>query len=133
MKKYKSRKLLNIFSGPKFISFVGLIVIVLLAFPIYKVVNKKYVIDQEIADLEKEIVDLETSNKDLKGFIGYLESDQFLEEQARLKLGLKKPGEEVIVLKNEASSTEMSEEELARQRQENLTNPERWWEYFFNN
>jgi len=50
--------------------------------------------------LEKEIANLENKNSNFKDLVSYLESNQFVEEQARLKLGLKKEGEDVAVIKN---------------------------------
>ncbi len=123
-------KIKSIFYSPKFMTLIGFVVLVLICTPLAKNISKRYIIDKEISDLEQEIEDLESKNKDFKNLIGYLESDQFVEEQARLKLGLKKPGEEVIVLKEDpnASSTIVSAEEVDT----SLTNPQKWWNYFFN-
>lgn len=87
------------FSNQKFLTLFGLTVIILIGFPLAKNTVKQYRINKEISELKKEIAALQNKNVDLNNFVSYLESDQFAEEQARLNLGLKKPGEELTVIK----------------------------------
>ena len=68
-----------------------------------KNVIKQYRINKEIKSFKNEISSLGNKNNELKNFVSYLESDQFAEEQARLKLNLKKPGEELTVIKTGAN------------------------------
>lgn len=89
----------KIFFNQKFLTLLGLAAIILISFPFAKNAVKQYRINKEISGLKKEIAALENKNVDLKNFVSYLESDQFAEEQARLNLGLKKPGEELTVIK----------------------------------
>jgi cell division protein FtsB len=88
---------------------------------------KKRQIDREIAELQKEIGSLEKNNGDLKKIISYLDSEQFAEAQARLNFGLKKPGEEVVVVKS-GNSAKIAENGLTGE--ENLSNPAKWLKYF---
>lgn len=135
---YKRDK--NIFKrilyNPKFLAFIGLSIIILISFPLSKNISKKYKIDQEIKELEREISDIEYKNNDFKKLIAYLESDQFVEEQARLNLGLKKHGEEAVIIKekNETINFEISELIKGKADSESLnySNPRRWRNYFFN-
>ena len=126
-----NKKITKLFYSPKFITLVGFIVLILVSIPLAKNISRRYLVDQEIMDLEQEITDLESKNKDFKDFVSYLESDQFVEEQARLKLGLKKPGEEVVVLKANlnASSSLLN---LTDDNNLNISHPQKWWNYFFN-
>ncbi len=52
----------------------------------------------QIEDLEKEIQGLEKRNQELKAGFSQLSDEDYLEKEAREKLGLKKPGEEVVVV-----------------------------------
>lgn len=124
--KQKTKKF---FYSPKFIALLGLIILILIGFPLAKNISKRYAVDQEIKELELEIKSLESQNKDMKNFIGYLESDQFLEEQARLKFGLKKPGEEVVVIKEDLISSLNQTDESATEA--DISNQKRWFTYFF--
>ena len=131
-KKGKNNIISKIISSQIFLAFLGLILIILISIPLAKNLSKRYYINQEIKDIEQEIITLESKNKDLGKLISYLESDQFVEEQARLNLGLKKEGEEVVVIK------EVEELIAIKSVNDNLedidieaTNPERWLSYFF--
>lgn len=125
----------------KFLTFLGLVIIILICIPLVKNISNRYRINNEIKELKKEIINLESKNSNFKDLISYLESDQFVEEQARLKLNLKKEGENVVVIENGSSK---SEHDLATTSsifnipglaKANLTeiinNSQKWWKYFF--
>jgi len=131
----------KIFFNQKFLTLLGLAVIILISFPFTKNTLKQYRINKEISEFKKEIFDLQNKNIDLKNFVSYLESDQFVEEQARLNLGLKKPGEEVLVVKNEigeasvrtsSSSPIFNIPGYEKMNSElNDSNFKKWLDYFF--
>ena len=66
----------------------------------------------------------------------------FLEQEGRLKYGLRKPGEELVVVtdaKTEQPASAESEdsaagfdEAMADNQTSRVSNPQRWWYYFFN-
>ncbi len=137
----KKKNFSNTIFNQKFLTAIGLVVILLISLPLVKNINQRHKINTEIKSLEKDIKTLENDNSKLKGLINYLESDQFVEEQARLNLGLKKEGEQVIVATNLQDSSMVSdvvsnsmikipwlETSVSR---ENVTNPQRWLIYFF--
>lgn len=142
-RKDKKNLLTQFLLNQKTLALVGLAVIVLISFPLAKNISQRYKISQEIKELEAEINNLENQNTNLKEFMNYLESDQFVEERARLNLGLKKEGEEVAVISGEAATIQnngnkeegaatgifgMEKEEPAKP----IGNPRKWWRYFFN-
>jgi len=130
IRREKKNLVLKILYDQRFLALVGLAIIILISFPLAKNISRRYKLNKEIQGLGKEISDLETRNKDLKQLISYLESDQFVEEKARLDLGLKKEGESVVVIQeNPADASKASNEENAKK--ENLTNFDKWWNYFF--
>lgn len=62
-------------------------------------INKKRTeLQSQIERLETEIKTLEEKKEKLQAGISAGESESFLEKEAREKLGLKKPGEEVVVV-----------------------------------
>ena len=138
-KKFNFEKL---FFNQKFLSLLGLIVIVIISFPFAKNEIKRYRINKEIEGLKKEISDMQSKGADLKKFVSYLESDQFAEEQARLNLGLKKSGEELTVIKNEPRDLALASSVQAGSQIFNIpgyqkdqplaktTNPAKWLNYF---
>ncbi len=128
----KKRRNKNLFSHPIFFTLIGLALLFLIAVPLVKNINKKKAVDKEIKELEEEISRLETDNNDLQNFISHLNSEEFIEEQARLNLGMKKRGEEVVILKNE--NIDLFSKKLENNKnndKEELSNPQRWWRYFF--
>ncbi|MFA4941598.1 MAG: septum formation initiator family protein [Patescibacteria group bacterium] len=134
IKKENKNFISKILYSQKFLALVGLVLIVLISFPLARSISKRYQIDKEISDLDKEIAEVETKNKDLKQLINYLESDQFVEEKARLNLGLKKEGESVVVIKEDllvASGSPSGGDKSGAS--ENFSNFQKWWNYFFNN
>ncbi|MBZ9569821.1 septum formation initiator family protein [Patescibacteria group bacterium] len=60
--------------------------------------RRKELISQ-IGTLEKEIQILEGKNEELKAGVDQSLTESYLEKEARERLGLKKPGEEVVAIK----------------------------------
>jgi len=117
------------FSSQRFLAIIGLVFLVVIIFPLARTYNQKRLVEKEIEDVKKQISEYESQNQQLKELAAYLQSDQSLEEQARLNLNMKKPGEAVVVIedaKNKgADSTVVS-------LQENVSNLVKWWRYYFN-
>jgi cell division protein FtsL len=128
--KRRDSFLTNLLSSKKFFAFIGFCIIIFISIPLVKQISKKYYVNNEIKELQGQINELDSKNKNLKQFISYLDSDEFVEEQARLNMGLKKEGEQVVVIKDSksivATSTE-SDEEVAG----NNSNINKWKKYFF--
>lgn len=132
----------GIFFNQKFLSLIGLAVIILISFPFAKNAIKQYRINKEISDFKKEIASLQDKSADLKKFVAYLDSDQFAEEQARLNLNLKKSGEELTVIKTPADSPGSASSSNGNlifnipgynkeEPDQELSNPRKWLSYFF--
>lgn len=131
----------KIFFNQKFLTLLGMSAIILISFPFAKNFLKQYGINKEISALKQEIADLQDKNVDLKKFVSYLGSGQFAEEQARLNLGLKKQGEELIVIKPAPGETTdgYSPEDTIFNIKGNSkarpdvkkSNPKKWLDYFF--
>ena len=133
----KNNYLERIFFNQKFLSLLGLAVIILISWPFAKNALKQYRINREISELKQEIAALQNKNVDLKNFVSYLTSDQFAEEQARLNLGLVKPGEELLVIKTEKAAPVSSSNTIFNipgYEQPALklksSNPRKWIDYF---
>ncbi|MDD5072034.1 MAG: septum formation initiator family protein [Patescibacteria group bacterium] len=122
----------KIIYNQKFLALVGLGLVIFISFPLAKNVSKRYHLNREIKELGEEIADFESKNKDLKQLITYLESEQFVEEKARLNLGLKKPGEGVVIIKDDISTTTaISPGPKDKGGAGDLSNLRRWWNHFF--
>lgn len=110
--------------------FIGIFFIILFSVGISKRVARKHQIDREIKQLQSEVDKLSSNGKDLNELLSYLNSDDFLEEEARTKLGLKKEGEQVVIIHNKPKEfqTDNKPNEIMPQKK---NNPQKWYNYFF--
>lgn len=97
--------------------------------PLLRNWRQKSLIEKEISGFKKEISARESGNKKLREMVAYFESDASLEETARLNLGMKKPGENVVVIKEEISTSSQEEIALTDKKESNYI---KWFNYFFN-
>lgn len=118
----------RLFTSQRFLAIVGLSFLVLILFPLAKTYSQRKLVEQEINEVKKEISDFESKNQELKEMINYLQSDQSLEEQARLNLNLKKPGETVVVINEKKVNPSIA---IASDKTKDYSNLKKWWYYFF--
>jgi len=137
MIKEKKSFLQGLFQS-KFVLVFEVLVLVLISAALTKEMVRRYQIHSEIERLQEEVASLEKSNNDLNSLIAQLNSESYKEEQARLKLGLQKPGESVVVVLGESTdgSSSFSGQTVAalqpiNDTSEKISNPQRWWNYFF--
>ncbi len=90
-------------------------------------------VDQEIQALKQQAAALEGRRSELTAFADRMESPEFIEREARAKLGLQKPGEHVIILegvKATGSQWTMDITPPPPPARDTRSNPKRWWDYF---
>lgn len=121
--------LTNLFLNQRFLAIIGLVFLVLIIFPLARTYSQKRIVEKEINDVKNQISDFESANQGLKEMITYLNSDQSLEEEARLNLNLKKSGEQVIVINSDVSKASTSS---LVEPSKNKSNLAKWRDYFFN-
>ena len=142
-KKYFRMSLIRgIFTKQFFITLVLLGLLVLFAVPLTKNWRQKRAINKEIAELEQQVNDFEHKNSSLKQVLDYMQSEQFVEREARTKLNYKKPGEQAVVIEDlptEAGVTaeasplfDFPDAPPTKNTELRLTgNVEKWLNYFF--
>jgi cell division protein FtsB len=138
----KNKNLFNkVFLSQIALTIVGFMVLILISVPLARNMSKRYKVNDEINDLQREISDLEGRNTELKDLVKYLNSDSFVEEQAKLKLNYKEEGEEVFIIKDiEGESGEFFSNKnkssynilgLNKNEAREKNNIIKWWNYFF--
>lgn len=122
--------------------WVAVALIPIIAYVFYQlsqVVYKSFETNQEIAQLKKTVTELEESKVRLESLNSFLSSDFFAEKEARLKLGMQKEGEKVVVISEQKQAVETgatgknAQRELSENTEAGIarSNPNRWWDYFF--
>lgn len=97
------------------------------AFVTVELYMQKRQVDSEISRLENQSNTLKKGNQQLSELIKYLDTEEYKEREAREKLNLKRPGEQVVVLPEDSSSGQ-----VASIQTDNQPNPQKWFTYFFN-
>jgi len=110
-----------------------LLIVVLVLATLFVSLGKNFVRSyenkKEISFLEDEVKRLEGRNKELSLLIDFFKTNSFAEEEARLKFGLGKQGESVIVI---PGNNEVDGEKIDKKEQiEEVPNFKKWWYYFF--
>lgn len=139
---YKSKS--NTSNGGKRI-LQGFIIILLLGFigligrGLWTTFERKYAIEKEKQELMQKVSRIQQDIVSLEQVKEYISSSAYQEREAKQKLDLKKPGEEVVMITPGSIVANLSNEELvsilrdpqAEKRIPAQTNPERWWAFFF--
>ena len=76
---------------------VGIIIVVYLGLSLINQFNKLQVMHSDLDLMQKEINTLKTKNSSLREELNKVQSNAYIEQMAREKLGLVKPGEKRIV------------------------------------
>jgi cell division protein FtsB len=111
----------------KFFLIFFVIIFIAVLFGLAKGTVKNHLVNNEMSDLEKDIIQLEKENQEFAQLINYLKTDSFIEQEAKLKLGYKKEGENLIIIPN----GEFNPEEVNNETKDKTSNPSKWWAYFF--
>ena len=110
---------------------IGVAVLILVSVALSKEVVRRYAVNREINQLKKDVGDLEKRNAELADLIQYINTEDFQEKEDRTKLGLAKPGEKVIVIPDIPEQQTVEGTNNLPANLEEMSNPQRWWNYFF--
>ncbi len=87
-------------------------------------------IDGEISALKAEAERLRVRNFEISALESSLSSGEFLEREARVKLGLQKEGEQAVVVRREAERPAPGAESETAEALPAWSNAKKWWTYF---
>lgn len=128
-KKNKKRSRLEII----FPAFLVILIILGIAFLVVsnlRINKRRQELISQIAQLEEEIKAQEKQNVELQAGVSQVSDQNYLEQEAREKLGLKKSGEEVVSIQK--VETEENNKEEVKKENTSLWNPKTWWEWIKN-
>lgn len=125
----------------KYLMRAGVVIIVaLISWAVYvssKQFSRNQRIEDEVSALQAEADKIQRENETLTEKIRYFDSNDFREQEAKEKLGMKRAGEEVVVIKSwqkddqETSSMNTRMTLSSEQVGDQSPNYEKWWRLFF--
>jgi len=115
---------------------IGIIILSLIVWVIIlssRQVQRSERIQQEISLLEKEAEKIRHENETLSQKIQYFASDDFREQEAKRKLGLKKENENVVIINSRSNTLSAGDESEIRKEKidDTKANYKKWFELFF--
>lgn len=112
----------------KIILGIAILVASLIAYNLINQISDATKSSERLSQEADNLAQLQAQNKQLKEKLSQIQSDEFIEEQARNKLGLAKAGETVVIIPEERLKEVLGTTESAQIR---LPNWLGWWRLFF--
>lgn len=114
-------------------------IIIFLGIRIFDIFRIKYDRELEKQALIKQVERIKQDTASLESIKEYISSSAYQEREAKQRLDLKKPEEEVLMITPGSITANLSNDELisilrdpkAEKRIPAQNNPERWWAFFF--
>lgn len=93
-------------------------------------------VDQEIEGLKSQVSQLESQKHSMTDLLGRMKTDSYIEQEARLRFNLKKPGEHVVLFEEGDANARMAwsegsatgTDQAPPERPQSI--PRRWVQYF---
>lgn len=89
--------------------------------------QRRKMVAKEIRTMQEEVARLEQQRNRLGDLIRSAESPEFLEREARLRLGLQRPGESVLIVPESAGASP----DRTTTPEIPPSNPQKWWKHIF--
>lgn len=128
----------------KYFLVLGVIILVLISSALIRKILYDRRINQDIEKLKEEISFLEKTSNEFGELVDYLSSEKFIEEEARVTMGLGNAEEKVIIIPPNEEMLSSEEDEgrnklsvsskviLGLSEGKEEKNTIKWWNYFFN-
>ncbi len=116
----------------KLISRISILLFtILLSISLLKSINNITSSNQKIQDAQNKLKELKKQNEELKIKVEGVQTQDFIEKQARDKLGLAKPGETVVVLPDPELLKKLAPERPSEETELPDPNWKKWAKLFF--
>lgn len=118
----------------KTVTILGLLLFGLIIFAISKENYKKKQAQIEIDKLQQEAEKITRENTELTEKLSYLESKDYQEREARDKLNMQNPKENMVIIEPGLATTKESPDtsnDNGKKLFVKTTNIQKWWNYFF--
>lgn len=111
-------------------NLIGLAVAAYLLVSLVSVIKRNHDLQLQIGGLNSQLTQLQTQKDELSYEIRYYQSDSFKEKEARSKLGLEQPGENLIILPPHVSAGNAA---TPTPKAKAKSNPSQWLDFLFGN
>ncbi|MCC6639248.1 septum formation initiator family protein [Candidatus Falkowbacteria bacterium] len=122
--------ILRFFSSRLFFVVAGVLILFIVIADAKAILRRKQV-SQEITQLKSEIAQLEKSQEGFNNVLEYLQSEEFIKQEAKIKFGMRNEGERVIVLHDTQDTRRAVDTSELEPQNANISNPRKWMIYFF--
>lgn len=110
---------------------LGTFFVLVLGYALGKGFVQRNQVSSEIEMLKQEIASLERDEGDLKKLLAYIESEDFLRQEGKIKFGLKEEGEHAVIVKDMVTQQRPMLEVVEAENVVELSNPQKWLHFFF--
>lgn len=110
---------------------VGIGILLLFSINLIRARLKDRSIRAETEKLQAEVNALESEREGYESLLSLLNTSAFLEKEARKSLGYVKPGEQVVVIETNVKCKMQNEKCVEDGGVQQVSNPKKWWVYFF--
>lgn len=121
--------------APKLFALVTLVLAIWVGYVASKGLDRSRNIQREVASLQAEARKIERDNRTLRERVGYFQTENFQEEEAKQKLNYQNPDEKVVVVKSSAAvpqeNVESARPSAPALSEDFRPNYEKWWNRFF--
>lgn len=126
-KRRKKKKSFQAIFFPVLFGLFALALVIFLIVSSFRINRRRKELISQIQALEKEIQILGEKNRELKAGVDETLTESYLEKEARERLGLKKPGEEVVAIKKITPEEESKETEKEKNLWEKILEKLKFW------
>lgn len=125
------RNIKKLIINKNFVIF-GSLLFILLAVVETKQFLERHSIEKEIQGLQQQSDELSKKNSDLQSSIAYFQTNDYKQKIARTQLNLRKDGETVYSFSTQNPTMLGSAYNSDSTSSNEISDPHKWWNYFFN-
>lgn len=119
----------KVFNSPLF-SVASILLAAFVVFSYARIYYSDYQIKKEIQELNQQSEALKTKKSQMLETLNYMDTDDFLEEKARMEFNMVKPGEHVMVVEHEGENVGDGQVKGDMLKLNNIPNYKKWWNMF---
>lgn len=121
----------------RFVVFLLLLIFIWSSISLVKIIYRKHQLGKEIDNLKAELEKTQQRGQEISQLLQYFGSQDYVEQQAKEKLNLKKEGESVVMIPEAAINQEVQSQAASLANSAvssslvNESNLIKWWNFFF--